>query len=83
MQRHHKYVWYQETKEQRSIIDYIITKQKHTVTVEDTRVLKRLEYVFNHNTANVRTESLLSYEITEKSAIKQESRERKHCSRTK
>lgn len=44
----HKYTWHQSTRQLRSIIDYIIVKQKTSLKISDTRVYRGAECGSDH-----------------------------------
>lgn len=44
----HKYTWHQETRQLKSVIDYIIIKQKSLLEVQDTRVYRGIECGSDH-----------------------------------
>lgn len=44
----HKYTWHQETRQLKSIIDYVIIRQKTTLKVHDTRVFRKIECGSDH-----------------------------------
>ncbi|XP_030749716.1 craniofacial development protein 2-like [Sitophilus oryzae] len=44
----HKYTWHEETRQLKSIIDYIIVKQRSFIKVQDTRVYRGIECGSDH-----------------------------------
>lgn len=59
-----KYTWDPNTKEQWSIVDYMIIKQKFKFILQDTRVFRGTECGSDHYIPKYRTEVPFSYKTT-------------------